>query len=191
MRVHYYKGFNKWDSISVNLLDTNQVCSMDKEPRPNGGMKLKLHIEAVIPFLFASTYDYWGVRDVVINIPEINIDGQGRCNPIDLRSDPLENDNNAGVSLPYRYNYKGSYGQFFNVIEVATGDKNHGVFRITGVDPDGRFVDARLEASFRFPESSFIYQNVYYSQPQPYGTWKKEKVEDVDLNLSFRLALNP
>jgi hypothetical protein len=192
MRVHYYKGYNKWDSLSVNLLDTSQVCSMDSDPLPGGGMKLKLHIEASIPFLgFGSTYDYWGVRDMVVNLPEIVIDGQGRCNPIDLRSDPLENDNRAGISLPYRYNYTGKYGQFYDVIKVATGERNHGTFRVTGVDPGGRFVDARLEATFHFPDTPFVFQNVFYSQPQPYGTWKKEKVEEVDLILSFRLALNP
>jgi hypothetical protein len=126
-----------------------------------------------------------------VNIPEIVVDGQGRCNPVDLRHDPLEHSDKAGVSLPYRYNYSGKYGQIYDVIQVSTGDRNRGFFRITSVDPRGRFIDARLEASFEFPDTPFVYQNVYYSQPQPYGTWKKEKVEDVDLILGFRLALKP
>jgi hypothetical protein len=191
MTAHYYKGFNKWDSVSINLLDTTQVCAMVVDQRQDGGMNIKLHIEAVIPFLFGSTYDNWGVRDVVINIPEIVVDRQGRCNPVDLRFDPLEHTDKAGISLPYRYAYTGKYGQFYETIKMATGERNRGFFKITSVDPRGRFIDARLEASFDFPDQPFVYQNVFYPQPQPYGTWKKEKVEDVDLSLNFRLALKP
>jgi hypothetical protein len=200
MTVHYkyrdYKGYSRWDSISINLLDTTQkedpVCTIQVEPRPDGGMKIKLHIEAGIPFLgFAADHEYYGVRHVVLNIPEIIVDGKGKCNPIDLRSDPMENDDTAGINLPYRYNYSGYYGQVYDVIRVATGDRNRGSFRISGVDPRGRFIDARLEASFHFPDTAFVYQHVPSSTPPPNGSWKKQKVEAVDLSLSFRLALNP
>jgi hypothetical protein len=187
MRLRYYKGFGKWDSVSINLLDTNQdqVCAMDVESRSDGSLKVKLHIEASIPLIFGSTYQYWGVRDVVVNIPEIVVDGQGRCNAVDLRSDPLENEKQAGISIPYRYNYSGTFWQVYETIKVATGDRNHGFFKITGVDPRGRFLDAQCEVEFHFPDS--VYQNI----PQQAGYPKPEKVRELNLQLGFRLALTP
>jgi hypothetical protein len=165
------------DSIDLGI----SLSDFNVTRNGNGSMNIQMALNTEVPRLQerGSLPAYWGVRELFVNIPGVEVDANGHCEKLTLEKNPTEDSLKPGMTMEYSYYNKRS-------IEVATGDRNEsgkvsrGWFEITHVDTAGRYVDARLEAVFHLPNE--IHQEV--------GPGKLERIDFVGLDIIFRIGLN-